>query len=95
MSELLEDQKQLYEKNLKLFKSRFSELYKLLEKKLGNLPENVEVLSCKEIFQKELENIIINFYIQLTIQSEKGKNFYKRKSPKIKMLMYWFFMDLD
>ena len=53
MSELLEDQKQLYEKNLKLFKSRFSELYKLLEKKLGNLPENVEVLSCKGDISKK------------------------------------------
>lgn len=53
MSELLEDQKQLYEKNLKLFKSRFSELYKLVEKKLGNLPENVEVLSCKGDISKK------------------------------------------
>lgn len=47
MAELLEDQKQLYEKNLKLFQSRFFELYKLLEKKLGHLPENVEIISCK------------------------------------------------
>ena len=53
MSDFLEDEKQLYIKNVELFKTRFLELYKLIENKLGKLPENVELLATKGDFSKK------------------------------------------
>ena len=44
---------QLYNKNITLFKSRFLELYKIIEKSLGKLPENVEIISCKADSSKQ------------------------------------------
>ena len=37
----------LYKKNISLFKSRFLELYGMLENRLGKIPENLEILECK------------------------------------------------
>lgn len=44
---------QLYNKNISLFKGRFLELYKIIEKSLGKLPENIEIISCKADSSKQ------------------------------------------
>ena len=38
---------QIYQKNLGFFTTRFLQLYKIIEAKLGKLPENLEIIPTK------------------------------------------------
>jgi len=92
--EKIMEPRELFNKNIKLFKSRFLELYKILENSLGNLPSDIEIIPTKADSSKKTakyNNQLLHSAYNPEREAEKLLQGELAKNPKVDVIVFFGF----